>query len=234
DYYAGFMRGYLGIPEERMRIARIGVNTDGYREAPPPAANRAARIGYFARIAPEKGLHVLAEAYRLVRKQEPGCTLEAAGYLAAEHRVYLDGIERQMREWNLPFVYRGVLDRPQKIAYLEGLDMLSTPTVYSDPKGLFVLEAMAAGVPFVQPRHGAFPEIVERTHGGILCEPENPESLAESLLRLIRDRERGAELAANAHRGVREYYTVARMASETIVVFEKCLLQARPAAAVTQ
>ncbi len=222
DYYAEFMCRYLGIPEHKMKIARIGVNTEGYRHASPQTSTGAAiKLGYFARIAPEKGLHVLAEAYRIVREHEPNCTLEAAGYMAAEHRPYLDSIERQMKEWNAPFTYRGVLDRPEKIAYLESLDILSTPTVYSDPKGLFVLEGMAAGVPFVQPRHGAFPEIAERTGGGILVEPENPQSLADGILQLMRDPQLRASLAHNAHRGVREHYTVTQMAEQTIAAFER-------------
>jgi glycosyltransferase involved in cell wall biosynthesis len=227
DYYAEFMCRYLGIPEHKMEIARVGVNTDGYRQSPISAepTKAASKIGYFARIAPEKGLHVLAEAYRIVRQQEPNCTLEAAGYMAAEHRPYLDGIERQMKQWNLPFEYHGVLDRAQKIAYLESLDVLSTPTVYADPKGLFVLEGMAAGVPFVQPRHGAFPEIAKRTGGGILVEPENPESLAEGLLRMIRNPDLRAEHARNAYRGVREHYTVAEMANQTTAIFERRLSQ---------
>jgi glycosyltransferase involved in cell wall biosynthesis len=221
DYYAEFMCRYLGIPEHKMEIARVGVNTDGYRECPDGRESPAAtfKLGYFARIAPEKGLHVLAEAYRLVREKEANCTLEAAGYMASEHRPYLDGIERQMKQWGLPFHYHGVLDRPQKIAYLESLDLLSTPTVYADPKGLFVLEGMAAGVPFVQPRHGAFPEIAARTGGGILVEPEDPQSLAEGLLSLMHDRELRAALAQKAYRGVREHYTVTQMADQTSAIF---------------
>ena len=53
----------------KMEIARVGVNTEGYREAPGASAAKVRlRIGYFARIAPEKGLHVLAEAYRIVTR----------------------------------------------------------------------------------------------------------------------------------------------------------------------
>jgi glycosyltransferase involved in cell wall biosynthesis len=223
DYYADFMCRYLGIPEHKMEVARLGVNTGGYRTGAPAAkgAGEDVRIGYFARIAPEKGLHVLAEAYKIVRRAEPNCILEAAGYMAAEHRPYLDGIERQMRDWSLPFQYRGVLDREQKIAFLESLDILSAPTVYADPKGIFVLEAMAAGVPFVQPHHGAFQEIAERTGGGILVEPENPASLAEGLLKLIRDPELRAQYAQKAHAGVRKHYTVARMAEQTLAAFSR-------------
>jgi glycosyltransferase involved in cell wall biosynthesis len=223
DYYADFMCRYLGIPEHKMEVARLGVNTDGYRTELPPAksAGEKIRIGYFARIAPEKGLHVLAEAYRIVRRAEPNCCLEAAGYIASEHRAYLDGIERQMLDWDIPFHYRGVLDRAQKIAFLESLDVLSAPTVYADPKGIFVLEGMAAGVPFVQPRHGSFREIAERTGGGILVEPENPEDLAAGLLTVIRDPELRAGLARKAYDGVRAHYTVEQMAEQTLAAFSR-------------
>ena len=221
DYYAEFMCRYLGIPDHKMEVARLGVSTEGYRATLPGARTGPARIGYFARIAPEKGLHVLAEAYRIVRRDDPECTLEAAGYIAHEHHAYLDGIERQMREWDVPFQYRGVLDRAQKIAFLESLDILSVPTVYADPKGIFVLEGMAAGVPFVQPHHGTFREMAERTGGGLLCEPENPEDLAAALVRLIRDGALRAELARKAYDGVRARYTVEQMAEQTLAVFAR-------------
>ncbi len=221
DYYADFMCGYLGIPEEKMEVARLGISTEGYRTSLPSADPSKTRIGYFARIAPEKGLHVLAEAYRIVRAEEPNVTLDAAGYMAHEHQAYFDGIQRQMKDWNLPFRYHGVLDRAQKIAFLEAADILSVPTVYADPKGIFVLEGMAAGLPFVQPHHGTFREMAERTGAGLLCEPENPQDLARVLLHVIRDRELRADLARKAHDGVRRHYTVAQMAEQTMAVFNR-------------
>jgi glycosyltransferase involved in cell wall biosynthesis len=221
DYYADFMCRYLGIPAAKMDVARLGISTEGYRTAVPERKNDGIRIGYFARIAPEKGLHVLAEAYQIVRREQPGCSLEAAGYIAHEHRAYLDGVERQLRDWGLPFRYHGVVDRAQKIEFLQSLDILSTPTVYADPKGIFVLEAMAAGVPFVQPHHGSFREMFQTTGGGILVEPDNPASLAEGLLRMIRDRQLRASCARKAYDGVRAHYTVQKMAEKTLAVFDR-------------
>jgi glycosyltransferase involved in cell wall biosynthesis len=220
EYYAEFMSRYLGIPDHKMEIAPLGVGTDGYR-AGPSSMNPKPRIGYFARIAPEKGLHILADAFKIVRESDFDCTLEAAGYMAPEQAPYLNGIEKHLQDCGLDFRYHGALDRAQKIAYLESLDVLSTPTVYADPKGLFVLEAMAAGVPVVQPNHGAFPEIIRKTGGGILVEPENPQSLADGLLRVLRDRELRNDLAHRAYTGVREHYRVDAMAQRTVEIFAR-------------
>ncbi len=218
EYYAEFMCRYLGIPDHKMEIAPLGVSTDGYRTG-LSSENQTLRIGYFARIAPEKGLHILADAYKIVKDSGFDCTLEAAGYMAPDQKPYLHGIENHLQ--NCDFRYHGALDRAQKIAYLETLDVLSTPTVYADPKGLFVLEAMAAGVPVVQPNHGAFPEIIRRTGGGILVEPENPQSLADGLLTVLRDRELRADLGRRAHSGVREHYRVEAMAQRTAEIFAR-------------
>jgi glycosyltransferase involved in cell wall biosynthesis len=141
--------------------------------------------------------------------------------MAPEQKPYLNGIERHLDECGVEFKYHGALDRVQKIAYLQSLDVLSTPTVYADPKGIFVLEAMAAGVPVVQPNHGAFPEIIRKTGGGILCEPEHPQSLADGLLKLLRDRELRADLAHRAYAGVRGHYRVEAMAQRTAEIFAR-------------
>ena len=87
------------------------------------------------------------------------------------------------------FVYRGAVDRAGKLEFLRSLDVLSVPATYDEPKGMFLLEAMASGVPVVQPRRGAFTEVVEKTGGGLLVEPDSPEALADGLHRMWSDRQ---------------------------------------------
>jgi glycosyltransferase involved in cell wall biosynthesis len=223
DYYAEFMPAYLGIPREKIRVVKLGINLQGYkmrqREPEEPFT-----IGFFARIAPEKGLHVLAEAYRILRqgKRLPAARLEVAGYMAPEHKAYLSGIEREMDHAGLAgeFNYRGVLDRDQKIAFLRKLDVLSVPATYDEPKGMFLLEAMACGVPLVQPRRGAFTEILEKTGSGLLVEPDDPQSLADGIRRLIMEPSLAASLGDSGFHKVRELYSVAHMADCAIEVYE--------------
>jgi glycosyltransferase involved in cell wall biosynthesis len=151
--------------------------------------------------------------------------LEVAGYLGAEHREYLRGVERRLEEAGLAaeFNYRGALDREGKVEFLRGLDVLSVPATYDEPKGISLLEAMACGVPVVQPRRGAFTEVVERTGGGLLVEPDDAGALAAGLLRIKQDAALAAELGGNAFRNVRRDYSVARMADRALEVYEDIL-----------
>src|SRR6185503_187888 len=94
-FTADFMSQYLGIPRSRIRVVRPGIRVDGYPAAGEarPASNRPFTVGYLARIAPEKGLTMLAEAYRILRQgresdggprggggASPPARLRAAGY----------------------------------------------------------------------------------------------------------------------------------------------------------
>jgi glycosyltransferase involved in cell wall biosynthesis len=226
EYYAEFMPGYLGIPREKIRVVPLGINLQGYemkaREPEQPFT-----VGFFARIAPEKGLHVLAEAYRILRQEERllAARLEVAGYMAPEHKAYLTGIEREIDQAGLAgeFNYRGVLDRDQKIGFLRKLDVLSVPATYDEPKGMFLLEAMACGIPLVQPRRGAFTEIVEKTGSGLLVEPDDPKSLADGIRHLINEPMLAASFGESGFQKVREHYSVARMADRAIEVYESII-----------
>src|SRR5688572_10397097 len=214
-YCAGFMRNYLKIPDSKLFTVPLGINLEGH------GIHRRERsdtftIGYLARIAPEKGLHLLAVAYRALRARPgiPPTRLEAAGYIAPEHGKYLASVEEKLRTWGLAdqFHYRGELDRQQKLAFLKGLDVLSVPCSYEEPKGLFVIEAMANGIPVVQPRHGAFPEMIEATGGGLLVEPNSSHALASGFEQLIADPALAKRLRAAGHAGVQREYSIALMA----------------------
>ena len=223
EYYAQFMPLYLGIPREKIRVVPLGINPHGF-DLREPNRDGPFTVGFLARIAPEKGLHVLAEAYRILRKsgELPEARFEVAGYMAADCKPYLEKVQKQLKNAGLEseFHYRGVLDRADKIAFLRKLDVMSVPATYDEPKGVSLLEAMACGVPLVQPRRGAFTEIVENTGGGLLVKPDDPESLAEGILQLVRDKKLAEELSANGFRGVREQYTAVNMADRVLEAYE--------------
>ena len=236
EYYLDFMSDYLAVPQDRFDVLPLGMNLEGYPEhhAKPSTRSAPFTVGYLARVAPEKGLHLLAEAYRRLR-EHLGVTdarLEVAGYLAPQHRSYLVEVEQHLEEWGLgrEFAYRGVLNRDEKIEFLSTLDVLSVPSTYPDPKGISVLEAMAGGVPVVQPGHGAFPEILERTGGGITFEANRSDLLADQLAALYCQPERMEQLRMQGAYGVRKHYSVSRMADRAVELYGHTIATAGTAA----
>ena len=237
EYCARFMEQFLGIPSSRMSVVPLGINMKGYEpaaHAAPGAGQREFRIGYFARVAPEKGLHVLADAYIRFRRRTPelAARLEVAGYLAPAHERYLADVQQTLQRASLgdECTYHGALDRAGKLAFLRSLDLLSVPATYDEPKGMFVLESMASGVPVVQPRRGAFVEMVERTGGGVLVPPDDPERLADILFELCHDHVRLRTLSERASSGVRAHYTVAHSADRLLAVYRDVAARAQAVA----
>ena len=101
--------------------------------------------------------------------------------------------------------------------------MLSVPATYGESFGLYVIEAMAAGVPVVQPRHGAFPEIIAATGGGVLYEPADPDALASAIEDTLLDPQRAQELGERGRQAVHAHFSVAKMAENVLTVFQHAL-----------
>ena len=126
-----------------------------------------------------------------------------------------------------PVEYRGELDRTGKIAFLRSLDVMSVPATYAEPKGIFLLEAMAVGIPVVQPRRGAFPEILEKTGGGILVDADDPDALAKGFRQLQNDPALASALGAAGAAGVRAHYTASHMAERVEEIYAGVIRQPR-------
>ncbi|MSR51889.1 MAG: glycosyltransferase family 1 protein [Gemmataceae bacterium] len=221
-YYANFMAGYLDLPREQIHVVAPGISLKGhggprdFHEKPPYT------IGYFARICPEKGFHHLVDAFRILR-QTPGapeCRLHISGWLGENNRAYFDEQMAKLQEAGLGGDVEHVEcpTHEAKVRFLQTLDVLSVPTVYREPKGIYVLEALANGVPVVQPRHGAFPELIEATGGGLLVEPENPTALARELSRLLQDVSLCKQLSERGQAAVHSQFTAEVMACATVEI----------------
>jgi len=222
-YYADFMADYLDVDRERIHVIPHGLKLQGHgTRRRMPSANETV-IGYFARITPDKGLHLLVEAFKLLCNdaQLPRLRLRAAGYLGASDRGYLADLQARLKEWGLGdrFEYAGELDRAGKIAFLQSLDIMSVPTVYRESKGLSILEALANAVPVVVPSHGTFPELIADTGGGRLHAPNDPGALAVAIKELILDPRAAAEHGRLGQEAIRARYTAPLMAQRTLALY---------------
>jgi len=228
DYFAGHMATSLGIDRERIHLVPLGLRLEDFSERPArdPATGPFV-VGYLARICPEKGFGIAVAGFRRLASVlgQENVRLRIAGYLGAGDRPFFEKIMAQVRSWGLASSVEvvGEVDRPGKVAFLHSLDVLSVPTIYREPKGLFALEAMACGVPVVLPRHGAFPEMVEACGGGLLVEPESPDAVAEGLLTLHRDPARRLRMGQDARRSMLESHSIEATAQRMLGVYEEVL-----------
>ncbi len=228
-YYADFMAERYGIPRDRVHITRLSIDSDeliASSKIKPPHEDSLV-IGYLARQCPEKGLHHLVEAFELLAPKYPAdrLTLRIAGFLGPKDEAYVEKLKQRVRDRGLDAQvdWVGEVDRQGKIDFLNSLDVFSVPTVYHEPKGRFVPEALACGVPVVLPHHGAFPEWIEHTDGGLLFEPESPSALAEALDQLLQQPKRRHALAEAGQAAIRDHFHPAKMAQETVSVYHQVI-----------
>ncbi len=224
--YADLMSEFLGLPREKMQITPLGIDTTDFQQLPPrPAPDGTFRIGYFARLAKEKGLHQLVDAF-LALRQLPGTEqtrLELAGWLSPEAEPFVETQFERLRQAGLgsAFTYHGVLDRQGKLDFLQRVDLLSVPTEQAEPKGLFVLESLAAGTPVVQPAIGAFPEMLGSSGGAILVPPADSQALAAAWWELLHAPARLREMGQRGRQYVLNQRSGPQMAASTAAVLAR-------------
>ena len=233
NFFAQYMSEYFDLDRDRIHVTPLGLDVTDFQtflqryDSIDDQREATRTIGYLARLAPEKGLHNLVEAFVWL-KQQPNTQhikLRIAGWLGKQNEAYAQQQWKTLNDAGLgeEFEYLGSLDRAEKLKMLGEIDVLSVPTDQKEPKGLFVLEAMAAGVPVVQPDHGSFPEMVEHTQGGIVYPTGDNQQLARSLLQLLNDDRLRIELATHGQRSVHETRSERTMAKTTGKVFSQML-----------
>ncbi len=222
-YYADVMKERLALHDSKLHAVQNGIDLSGY--APAPSRPEKPAITYLARMAPEKGLRTLVAAFILLheRKEHAELRLRVGGSLTANDKAFVRSVRDELKSAGLlsSVDFLPNLDKREKIELLQSGTVFSVPATYGEAFGLYVLESLACGVPVVQPRHGAFPEILAETGGGMLCKPDDPRDLAEHLHALLADPEKAARLGEEGRQNVRAKYSVDRMAREVAEILKK-------------
>ena len=240
QFYADKMNAWFDLAPEKTHITPLTIDTADFQsvgqqeteESPEASAQlpgtRQVRLGYMARIAPEKGLHLLVDAFIQLKRNDSSeaarsAHLSIAGWLGDHRKSYLAEQQQKLDDAGLGSHYTllGTVEREQKIELLNSLDVFCVPSPYKDPKGLYLLEAMAAGIPSVMPAHGAFPELVEPAECGLLFEPDNVEHLARCLSQLIEDSALAKRMGSAGREYVNRHRNRQVMAEDAATVFEK-------------
>jgi glycosyltransferase involved in cell wall biosynthesis len=222
-YYGDLMRKRLQLEPERVRVVYNGINLEGYLPAATPPAPPV--LGYFSRMCQAKGLDTLVEAFIQLKTREPfkDLKLRVGGGMGPSDKIFVDKLKSILAKQKCldDTEFCPNLDRAQKQAFFRSLTVMSAPALYGEAFGLYVIEALASGVPVVQPRHAAFPELIEATNGGLLCEPGSSTALADGIEQLLLDTQRARALGEAGRNAVLHNFSVERMAREMVEVFQE-------------
>ncbi|MBC8243896.1 MAG: glycosyltransferase family 4 protein [Verrucomicrobia bacterium] len=222
-YYAGVMARRAAIPAAKLEHIHNGINLDGFEPSALP--DDPPVLGYFARMCPEKGLDSLVDAFIRLRQtgSVPGLKLAVGGGCQPFDNAFVAEQKMKLRNAGLlgDATFSPNLDRDAKLAFYRGLTLLSVPATYGEAFGLYVVEAMASGVPVVAPDDASFPELIEQTEAGVICQKGSAAALAEAIGSLLLDRERLANCADAGRQAAVQTYNIERMAESFVARLAK-------------
>ncbi len=225
QFYARVMQEKLGVGEEKMSVVYNGLDANSFGVAEPDPNWPV--IGYFARMIHGKGLTTLVDAYIELAKRGtvPRVKLKIGGAKTAADDKYVNDLKKKLQQAGLTqrVEWHPNLNFSDKVKFFRNLTVMSVPATYGEAFGLYIVEAMASGVPVVQPDHGAFPELIAASGGGVLCAPDDVSALANALESLLQDDHQREQITNRGLQGVRNEFSAARMAER----FDAVLTAAR-------
>ncbi|MGD2094756.1 MAG: glycosyltransferase family 4 protein [Phycisphaerales bacterium] len=220
-YYADVMRKRLKLPEEKMHVVYTGISLDDYKSQ--LSKPEVPTIGFLSRMCSDKGLDVLVDAFIDLKKkaQLKNARLRITGGKRTDDEIFLDGIKQKLSSHNLindvEFLHE--FDKDAKLAFLRTISVLSVPETQPVAYGLYVIEALASGVPMVEPASGVFNELIEITGGGLLYEPNNKASLTAALESLLLKPDYAQKLGKNGQKAVFEKFNIEQTATEIMRIY---------------
>lgn len=219
-WYADQMHDRLLIPREKLRVVPLGVEVD---DTPPASRTGPPAIGYLSRMCEAHGLDRLVEAFVALKKNPALRALKlrvTGGETTADER-FVQHIRDILRREGVSDDFELLPDfgKAGRREFLRSLSVLSVPMEQGEAFGTFILEALAQGVPVVQPRAGGFTEVVEATGGGLLYDPSDKGALANALERLLLDPAHARKLGEKGRIAVRGRFTINHMAERLVDLY---------------
>jgi len=226
QYYSERSQKEMSIPAEKIQVIDGGVNVEGYQRSPLPFEPPV--IGYMCRMSEYFGLGIVVDAFLELKKDSRFQDLKlfvTGGYTSLDkpffdaqvHKIKDRGVEND-------FIVFSQFDKKGRVEFLKSLTLLSVPVPSGEAFGAYQVEALAAGVPVVQPNVGCYPEFVTATKGGIIYEPNDPGTLAQAFASLLTDPDRVRAMGEQGNKVVMDRNTMAGMAKNIVKIYEKLLI----------
>lgn len=223
EYYADEMKRKMQIKDEQLFTNYIGVDAADYTVR--DVRNKEPMIGYISRMCEENGLGILIDAfihlkedaaYKAVKlKITGGRTNDDAAFIKEQkQKIAVAKLEEDVL-WVEEF------EGPSRQDFFNSVALLSVPVLNGEAFGLYQLEALASGIPLVQPALGAFPEVVGLSDGGVIYHPNSPKKLAKAWKNLILDKEKLADLSEKGLAGVKSHFDIHKQSEKLVAIYEQ-------------
>jgi glycosyltransferase involved in cell wall biosynthesis len=221
-FFAGIMKEKMNIPDHKLHVVHIGVETERY-EMQKPGLNPP-KIGYLSRMNEGNGFGVVIDAFIELKgrsafkdvklKVSGGHTGDDKRFIKRQvqklkARNYLDDVEFTDEYWGDGLA-----------GFFKSLTVLSVPVLKGEAFGLYQLESLASGIPIVQPALGAFPEIIEATGGGVIYHPNTPGALADKWEEVFSNPGQLQQMSIQGRKAVEERFNSRVLTENMIRVFK--------------
>ena len=213
QYYKDLFIAKTGVPGNNIHVVPSGLESPGeyktFENQHLPA------LGYYCRINYQNGFDKLVDAFIRIKINDeiPGLTLHVCGGFTRDDEPFIKAQIRKIKQNGFKSSLRmySEFQGPDKKEFFSNIDIMSVPVRIYDAYGLYIHEANAAGVPVVQPATGAFPEILEKTGGGIIYSPDNIEELTAGIIKLFNDKKLLHSLGETGRNKVKEELSLEKM-----------------------
>jgi glycosyltransferase involved in cell wall biosynthesis len=230
NWFGKVMIEKMNFPIALIHTIPIAIDPENYKFSLPSPEKKC--IGYLSRLCEENGLDILIDAFILL-KQDPGnstLSLRLTGGSTGDDRSFIKAQMKKLKQNGLTGSVEIIPEfGPKSLdSFFSGLSLLSVPVTKGEAFGLYLLEAMASGVPVVQPSLGAFPEIIEKTGGGIVYHPNDAQGLALAISGLLDDSDKLTRLSQAARNGVINHYHSGEITKELLSLYEAVIRNFKP------
>jgi glycosyltransferase involved in cell wall biosynthesis len=223
-YYAKEMQPILDIPDDKLFIHHITIDPSEYKYQ--NTSEKPLNIGYISRMCEDNGLEVLVDAFILIKKDArwKDVKLIITGGSTGENDKFVKSIKLKIKRSGLGAAVEFHKDfEVGRHEFFKKVSVISVPVVEGEAFGLYLLESMASGVPVVQPALGAFPEIIEKSSGGIIYQPNTPEALAGALSGLLGNQDKLNQLSEAGRKGIEQKFNVHQEAKDVVDRYAKLI-----------
>ncbi len=225
-YFKNLILSKIKLSENKIHVVYNSVDPQFYNFS--NSSKKEHVIGYLSRINEAYGLEILIDALIILKKEKQFSNLKIkiSGGFTDDDKKYINKIKSKITKENLQsYVYfHDDFSEAGKKDFFKSISIFSVPAKRKEAFGMHLLEALASGIPVIQPDHGAYSEIINTTNAGLLFEPNSPQKLATSLREIITNDELYETLKQNCKNGIETQFNSKKQVAELLKIYENSII----------